>query len=188
MFLLSLGIVLFALPHFFSSLLPGPRDRILARFGEGPFKGLYSAVTGLGFILIAVAYFLTRGSGAMLYAPAGNLKHATLGLATIGIILIAASHGKGHLRLWLRNPMSIGIALWSIGHLLSVGKTAADWFWFTLLAVALLDIVVSMARGKKPNYQANWNSDIKALVISLVLTAVLVFLFHPYVLGVKVVG
>jgi len=188
MILLCLGIILFALPHFFSSLLPALRDRMMARFGEGQFKGLYSALTGAGLVLMIVAYFLGRGSGEMLYMPSGHLRHATLGLATIGIILIAASHGKSHIKLWLRNPMSLGVALWSVGHLLSVGKITADWFWLTLLAVAVVDIVASTARGKAPNFKPVWSSDIKAVVIGLVLTAALVFLFHPYVLGVKVVG
>ena len=188
MFLLALGIVLFALPHFFSSLMVGPRDRLMARFGESTFKGVYSAVTGIGFFLMVVAYFIGRDSGEMLYAPAANMKHATMGLATLGLILISASAGKSHIRLWLQNPFSLGIALWAIGHLLSIGKFAADWFWITLLVVALLDIAVSMARGKKPEYQPEWRSDIVAIVAGLVITALLVLLFHPYVLGVNVVG
>ena len=188
MLLLALGIALFAVPHFCSSLLPGLRDRLMARYGEGPFKGIFSAVTGLGFFLMVLAYFMGRGSGDMLYAPAGTMKHATMGLATLGFILIGAGHGKSHMRLWLQNPFSIGIALWAIGHLLSVGKLTADWFWIALLAVALLDIVVSMARGKKPEFQPTWRSDIIAVVAGLVVTALLIFLFHPYVLGVRVVG
>ena len=187
MYYLISGIAFFALPHFISSLWPGPRDRLMARYGEGAYKGIYSVVTGIGFIFLVVAYFATRNSGDLLYAPAGNLKHATMGLATIGIILIAAGHGKSHIRLWLQNPFSIGIALWAIGHLLSVGQFAADWFWITLLAVALLDIAVSMARGKKPEFQPQWRSDFIAVAVGLVLTAALVFLFHPYVLGVRVV-
>ena len=188
MFLLASGIALFALPHFFSGLMSGPRDRLMARFGESTFKGVYSAVTGIGFVLMVVAYFIGRSSGEMLYAPAANMKHATMGLATLGIILISASAGKTHIRLWLQNPFSIGIAFWAIGHLLSVGKFAADWFWITLLAVAVLDIVVCTARGKKPEYQAQWPSDIIAVVAGLVVTALLVLLFHPYVLGVNVAG
>ena len=187
MFLLASGIVLFALPHFFSSLMSGPRDRLMARFGESTYKGVYSAVTGIGFFLMVVAYFIGRDSGEMLYAPAANMKHATMGLATLGLILISAQ-GKTHIRLWLQNPFSIGIALWAIGHLLSIGQFAADWFWITLLAVSLVDIAVSMARGKKPEFQPEWRADIIAVVVGLVITALLVLLFHPYVLGVNVVG
>ena len=186
--LIILGFILFVIPHFFSSLMPGPRDRLMARFGEGRYKGVYSAVTGLGLILLILAYFIGRGSGEMLYAPTGALKHATLGLATLGWIILASAHGKSHIKLWVQNPMSVGIALWSIAHLLVVGKLAVDGFYLALLAVALVDIAVSMARGKTPDFQPRWRSDIIAIVVGLVLTAVFILLLHPYVFGVKVVG
>ncbi len=188
MFSLILGTILFAGPHFLSTLLPAQRDRLTARFGEGTFKGAYAVVSWLGLILMVYAYWTTRGDGHMLYAPQGSMRHATMGLATTGMILLAASHGKSHIRLWLQNPFSIGIALWCIGHLLSVGQFAADWFWLTLLAVALTDIAVSIARGKKPEFQPMWRSDIIAVVAGLILTGLLVSLFHPYVLGVRLTG
>ena len=188
MTILAFGILAFALPHFFSSLFPAVRDRLVARFGEGAYKGVFSLVTGLGVIAMVYAYWTTRASGEMLYLPADTMRHATMGLATLGMILIAAGQGKSHIRLWLQNPFSIGIALWSVGHLLSVGKFAADWFWITVLAVALIDIAASMARGKKPDYQPVWRSDIIAVVAGLIVTVLLVLLFHPYVLGVNLAG
>ena len=188
MVILILGMLLFAGPHFASSLAPAQRDRLKARFGEGAYKGIYSIASLIGLVLMIYAYWATRTSGDMLYVPSGTMRHATMGLATSGLILISASRGKGHIRLWLQNPFSIGVALWAIGHLLSVGKFAADWFWLTVLAVALVDIIVSMTRGKKPEFQASWRSDIIAVVVGLVLTGLLVSLFHPYVLGVRLAG
>ena len=188
MLILLLGILFFAGPHLVSSLAPAQRDRLKALFGEGAYKGIYSIMSLIGVVLMVYAYWATRDSGNMLYVPSGTMRHATMGFATLGIILISASYGKSHIRLWLQNPFSIGIALWAAGHLLSVGKFAADWFWLTVLAVALVDIVVSMARGKKPEFQPTWRSDIIAVAVGLVLTGLLVSLFHPYVLGVRLAG
>ena len=188
MAILILGMLLFAGPHLVSSLALAQRDRLKAVFGEGAYKGVYSLVSLIGLTLMIYAYWTTRDSGDMLYVPSGTMRHATMGFATLGIILISASYGKSHIRLWLQNPFSVGIALWAVGHLLSVGKFAADWFWLTVLAVALVDIVVSMARGKKPEFQPTWRSDIMAVVVGLVVTGVLVSLFHPYVLGVRLAG
>ena len=188
MAILILGMLFFAGPHLVSSLALAQRDRLKALFGEGAYKGIYSLVSLIGVVLMIYAYWTTRDSGDMLYAPSGTMRHATMGIATLGIILISASYGKSHVRLWLQNPFSIGIALWAVGHLLSVGKFAADWFWLTVLTVALLDIVVSMARGQKPEFQPSWRSDIIAVVVGLVLTGLLVSLFHPYVLGVRLAG
>jgi uncharacterized membrane protein len=179
-----LGVLLFALPHLLASFFPGQRDRIKARYGEGRYKGVFSLVTGVGFILMVLAYWWTKDSGDLLFAPNGAARHVTMLFATLGMISLAAAHGKSHIRLWVQNPMSVGLALWSFGHLLAVGKWAADWLWLSILAVALADIVVSMIRGDSPDYQPTWRSDIIAVVAGLVLTAVLLFWFHPYVLGV----
>jgi uncharacterized membrane protein len=186
MSILTLGMVAFAVPHFFASLAPAVRDRLKARFGEGAYKGAFALVTWIGVVAMVYAYWVSRGSGEVLFAHSGNLRHATMGLATVSMILLAASHGKSHLRLWLQSPMSIGIALWSIGHLLSVSNYAADWFWLTMLAVSVVDIVASFVRGKRPDYQPRWRSDIIAVVAGLVLTGLLVMVFHPYVLGVNI--
>ena len=80
---------------------------------------------------------------------------------------------------------AVGLALWSLGHLLAVGKWAADWLWISVLAVALADIALSMFRGDSPDYQPTWRSDIIAVVAGLVLTIILLVWFHPYVLGVN---
>ena len=180
-----LGSFLFAVPHLLISIFPAVRDRFEARVGAPRFKGLFAATVGLGFILQVMGYILTRGSGEMLYAPSGMARHLSLTLATLGFILMATNQGKSHLRLWLQNPFSIGVALWAIAHLLMVGKTAVVWFYGTLLIVAVVDILSCMLRGKRPDYQPVWRADAIAVGAGLVLSLLLVTLFHPYVLGVN---
>ena len=51
----------------------------------------------------------------------------------------------------------------------------------------LADIVMSEIRGKRPDYIPRVRSDIIAVVVGLVLYAVFLFGFHPYVLNVPVV-
>ena len=188
MAILILGIFVFGLPHLLSIFFPAVRDRLMARFGEGGYKGIFSLVSGLGFVAMVVGYWMTRNDGAMFYIPAEGARHATIGLATLGMILIAAGQGKSHLRLWLQNPFSIGIALWSIGHLIGVGKQPVVLFYLTLLVIALADVLFSMLRGKRPDYAPTWRSDIIAVVSGLVVAGLLAALFHPYVLGVNVLN
>ena len=183
------GFLLFVLPHAFSSLFPAVRDRAMAWSGESRFKSIFAAISMLGVVLMVWAYWSSRNGGAgaeMLYLPMPGAKALTLFLAPVGFILLAASSGKGYLRLWLQNPMSLGIALWSIGHLLVTGKAAVVWFYAAMLLVALMDIASCMVRGKRPFYEPRWQEDAKAVVIGLILVAALVGLFHPYVLSVKI--
>ena len=47
-------------------------------------------------------------------------------------------------------------------------------------AVNTAILAVSMARGKKPEFQPRWRSDIIAVVVGLILTALLVTLMTSF--------
>ena len=49
MTLLILGLILFLGVHSVSIVAPGWRDTMRARLGEGPWKGLYSLISIVGF-------------------------------------------------------------------------------------------------------------------------------------------
>jgi hypothetical protein len=67
------------------------------------------------------------------------------------------------------------------------GQRSDVWLFGTFFVVALADIVMSEIRGKRPDYIPRVRSDIIAVVVGLVLYAVFLFGFHPYVLNVPVV-
>lgn len=188
MWKLWLGAILFAGPHLFSTLLPAVRDGLKARLGPGPWRGVYSVAVLLGVVFLTLAY---RDGGAAgvenLYLPSPGAKHITMLLALLGFILIAASHGKGYIKAFVKQPMSFGVALWSAGHLLANGEKTVVVIFGSLLLVALVDIVFSMARGKMPAHEPRLRSDIIAVVAGTLLYAVLLFGFHPYVLQVPVI-
>ncbi len=184
----SLGFLLFVLPHALSSLAPAVRDRAKAWVGEAKFKTSFAAVTSLGIIFMVWAYWQSRTGGAgaqAIYEPVSGARQITMALVPIGIILIAASFGRGYIKHRLQNPMSLGISLWAIGHLLAVGKVAVVWFYAAMLLVAVMDIVSSTLRQQRPIYDPLWQDDMKAVLIGLASIGVLAELFHPYVLGVK---
>ncbi len=191
MTLLLIGCLLFGGGHLFSILLPGLRDSLRNRLGEKPWKGLYSIVSLLGLVLMVVGYSQTRSGPAtadVLYEPWDGMRHATMLLTLLAFILVGASHGKGYLKLWLHNPMSLGIALWSGGHLLVNGQRSDVWLFGTFLVVSLADILLSELRGKRPDYVPRLRSDVIAVAVGMVLYAVFLLGFHPYVLNIPVAG
>ena len=56
------------------------------------------------------------------------------------------------------------------------------------LVVAMADIAMSEARGKRPQHTPRVRSDILAVIIGMVLYVIFLFGFHPYVLNVPVAG
>jgi uncharacterized membrane protein len=183
-----LGALLFGGPHLFSTLLPGMRDGVEKAMGEKAWKGVYSLITLLGVVMFILAYRnMGEGTSAdLLYEPWSGGRHAVLLSTLLGLILIGASHGKGYIKTFVRHPMSLGVALWSGGHLLANGERTLVWLFGTFFVVAVADVIFSFARGKKPDHVPHVKSDIRAIVIGIVLYVILAFAFHPYVIGVPV--
>jgi uncharacterized membrane protein len=190
MLYLIAGIVIFAGVHLFSMLLPDHRDSLKQRLGEGPYKGLHALVSlvGLGLMIWG---FWTLGSGPaagdFAYVPAESMRRVTTLLVLFGFICMGASHGKGYLKHWLRNPLSIGIVLWALGHLLSNGRLYDVLLFGTFLFLAVLDIVLSTVRGKRPSHEPRFRSDVTAVISGVVIYAIFLFGFHPYVLNLPVI-
>jgi uncharacterized membrane protein len=188
---LLIGCLLFGGSHLFSILFPRWRDRLKSGLGEMPWKMLYSAVSLLGLVLMVYGFSQTRSGPAtaeLLYHPWDGSVHLVKLLTLLAFIFIGASHGRGYLKLWLRNPMSIGILLWSGGHLLVNGQRSDVWLFGTFFLVSLADILSSELRGKRPDYVPRLRSDVIAVAVGMVLYVVFLLGFHPYVLNIPVIG
>ncbi|MBI3674113.1 MAG: NnrU family protein, partial [Rhizobiales bacterium] len=149
----------------------------------------YALVTLLGLLLMVWAVARARSGEAAtdwIYVPAPWTRPVTTLLVALGFVSLAAAFVKGHLRQLLQNPMSIGVALWALGHLIANGKRVDVYVFATFLLVALTDIVISMRRGKRPAGPASLIWDGAAVAGGLVLFAIFLFGFHPYVLKLPV--
>ena len=187
---LIFGIVVFAGAHLFSMLLPDQRNALKARMGEGPYKGIYSLVSLAGLALMIWGFWsLTSdlATSSVVYEPAPRARHVTMLLVLLGFISLSGFHGKGYVKQWLRNPFSIGIVLWSVGHLLANGMLHDVLLFGTFLVLAVMDIVLSMARGKRPGHEPQIRSDMTAVVSGVVLYAVFLFGVHPYIFNVPII-
>jgi uncharacterized membrane protein len=187
---LIVGIAVFAGVHLFSMLLPGQRNELKARMGEGPYKGIYALISLAGVALMIWGFWTVSSGPAannVVYQPAPWTRHVTMLLVLLGFISLSGFHGKGYLKRWLRNPFSIGITLWSVGHLLSNGMLHDVLLFGTFLVLAVLDIVLSEMRGKRPRHHPQIRSDLTAVVSGVVLYVIFLFGFHPYVLNAPIV-
>lgn len=186
---LYLGIALFLGAHLFTLLARPARDSLVASLGEGPYKIGFTVVSlaGLGFMVWGLV--IARSGEVdvpVVYDPPSWGRHAAMLLVLLGFLSLAISFHKGRLKLWLRHPQSIGFALWATGHLFANGTLAEVLFFGSFLLVALLDIVVSTARGKLPAFTPKPRHDLISVAAGLVLFFAFLFL-HPYLIGVAVV-
>lgn len=188
MWQLYLGLVLFGFPHLLSALAPGTRDRLKQRLGENRFKLAYSALALAGIILMALGYVAYRHLPAdLLYQPYDGARHLAFLVILAGFILIANNGSRSHLRLWLGHPFSLGVILWSAAHLFLNGERAVVLIFSVIFLIAVLDIALSVARGKMPAFEPTWSDDIRRLIGGVIVYLIFMFGFHPYILGIPVV-
>lgn len=177
MTILIWGMVLFFGVHLMA--LTPLRAVVVSRLSENAYKGLFSLVSLAGLGLMIWGFILARAgpdAARIVYDPVMDGSHGTMLLVFVGLILLAASHTKGHIRLLVKHPMSLGVGLWAAGHLLANGNLSEVLLFGGFLALSVLDIIVSTARGKVPSYEPKFKYDIIAVVVGVVAYVVIISL------------
>ena len=190
---LILGLVLFLGIHAFT-MLRGARASLVARLGKGPYRGLYSLVAVIGFVLIIYGYGAYRSSGMEpVWSPPDWTRHVTFLLMLVAFILLAAGHAPTHIRQFIRHPMITAVILWSIGHLLVRGDLGSILMFGAFLAWGVVGLVAMLSRapddaqGPPPVKQARWQADIGVVAIGAAVYAAFLLWLHPLLIGVPLV-
>jgi uncharacterized membrane protein len=189
MSLLILGLILFLGMHSVHMLAPGWRERVVARIGLLPWKGLYSVVSIAGFVLIVVGFGMARQTPVLLYAPPLWLKHLNALFTLVAFVLIAAAYvPRNHLKAKIGHPMLAGVKLWAFGHLLAIGYVHDVVLFGAFLVWAIADFAVSRRRDRAAGtvYPAGTAvGDALAVVAGVVVWAIFAFLLHVRLIGVN---
>jgi uncharacterized membrane protein len=147
--LMILGLVLFLGSHSVRIFAEDWRTRRIAAMGEGGWKGVYSLVAIVGFVLIAWGYGDARTTPAVIYSPPVWTRHLAALLTLPAFILLAASKVSGtRIKAAVGHPMVVGVKLWAFAHLLSNGTLADVVLFGSVLAWAVLDYIAAKRRDR----------------------------------------
>jgi uncharacterized membrane protein len=184
---LVVGLIVFLGLHSLRIVLPGLRERMIARLGEGAFKGLYTVASLIGFALIIWGFGLARAQSGLVYEPAGSgLRRVTEALMLPALILaVASAVPHGYIRRAVRHPLLIGTILWASAHLLVNGETAAVVLFGTFLAWAVIDLAAQAGRSRAPAPKPSPAYDVVAVLVGVALYGALVWRVHEWAFGVS---
>jgi len=122
---LLIGLALFLGIHSVQSLTPQLRRNAIARWGALGFKGVYTAISLLGLILLVQGYGQARLNPLILWTPPRGMQHATILLMWLAMVLLVASYvPRNQIKAKLRHPMTLSVKVWALAHLLSNGNLA----------------------------------------------------------------
>ena len=188
MLLLIAGLVLFIGVHLLTTARD-TRAALMARFGEGPYKGLYSLVSALGLVLIVWGYGRYRSSGYIpVWDPPSGLLPITLILMWFSFVALVATYAPaGKIKGPLRHPMLVGIKAWALAHLLVNGDLGSIILFGAFLAWAVVDRIAVKRRGDAGAPRSGFTAgDAVSLIAGSAAYAVM-FWLHPWVIGVPIV-
>jgi uncharacterized membrane protein len=188
MLLMLAGLVVFISTHAFTAQRDA-RAAVIARIGQGPYLGLYSLVSIAGLLMVAYGYGIWRAAGpAQLWSPPLGVRHLALSLMIPAAILLVAAYVPSHIRLWLKHPMLAAIKLWALAHLLANGDIATIVLSLAVLAWAVYARISMKRRDEAPKLAPRgWLGDVIAVVAGLALYLFMLYIFHPYVVGVSAI-
>jgi len=189
---LILGLIIFLGVHSIRFLAPGWRQRQIARLGEGPWKGLYSLVSIVGFGLIVWGFGVARAHPTLLYVPPLWLRHLNALFTLLAFVLLAAAYvPRNRFKAAVGHPMVLGTKVWAFGHLLAAGMLHDVLLFgaFLVWAIAAYAGLRRQDRAAGVVYpQASPRGDILTVLIGVLAWAAFAFLLHGWLIGVRPFG
>jgi uncharacterized membrane protein len=183
---LILGLAVFIANHVFVTFRAA-RASAIARLGAGGYRALFSVVSIIGLALIVYGYGQYRAQDwIQIWTPPDFMRHITVGLMLIAVILFTAAFIPSHIKARAKHPMLAGVKTWALAHLLSNGDLGSILLFGTFLAWGVYARIAAKRRTDYvlPVAPKGWLNDVIVVVLGIVIYLALGFVFHPVVIGV----
>ena len=179
------GLLLFFGIHSVSIVNNVWRDQLVAKIGEGPWKGIYSVIALIGLVLLVLGFGEANTAGT-LYVPPLWLKHISLMLLLPVFPLLFAAYLPGRIKVATRHPMLLAVKCWAFAHLLASGSVAAVVLFGFFLCWAVIDRISLTSRTTRPlpALPVSWLNDIIAVVGGLAVYLLFLLYLHEWLFGV----
>jgi uncharacterized membrane protein len=189
---LILGLVVFLGAHAVTSKRD-LRRQLIDRFGAGGFRGIYSAVSLVGLLLIIYGFGVYRASGWInVWNPPVWTKHLSLLLMLPVFVLLATNMSTSWIAAKVKHPMLLAVKIWATAHLLANGDLGSILLFGSILAWAVVARISTKRRPEEIARLANavavpfGTRDIIALAVGLTLYVATILWLHPLLIGVAV--
>lgn len=188
MTLLMLGLVLFLGIH--STRMVGDiRANTIVKHGANTWKGIYSVLSILGFIVLIYGYGQARQVAPVLYVPPSFLQPVTWLLMWPALILFVASQvPAGKIKAAVKHPMVLGIKLWAFSHLLVNGDLASIILFASFLGWAVWNRIWWKRHGDPVPANVTIRNDLIAVVGGTIAYLLFIVWLHTWLIGVSPVS
>jgi uncharacterized membrane protein len=183
------GLVVFLGAHAIGVLAPRWRAAQVDRLGVRRWKLAFSAISIVGFVLIVVGYGMARGNAIVLWTAPPWAPHVTALLVIVAFILVVSAYVPNtYFKSALGHPMTAGVGVWALGHLLSNGTLRDVILFGAFLAWSLFVFAMRRRRDREagvayPPWRAR--RTVVAAVIGVIAALVFALFLHAPLIGVR---
>ena len=188
--ILIIGLVVLLGTHMFVTFRAA-RASVIDLVGMSGYRMLFSLAALLGLVLIIWGFGEYRAhEWVQIWSPPAFMRHITVGLMLIAVILFTAAFVPSHIKTKARHPMLAGIKTWAFAHLLSNGDLGSMLLFGSFLAWGVYARIAAKRRGDlgATSAPAGWTNDAIVVIIGIVVYLLLGYYFHPYAIGIPVFG
>ncbi len=189
MILLLIGLLMLVAIHLVPAA-PMVRAWMVERFGELTYRFLFSVVSIIAVILLAVG--MGQAEYVPLWDPVPFGRELSPLLMAVAVLLVVAAYLPTNLTRLVKHPMLWGVILWAVAHLLVAGHLAALLLFGGLGAYSLFAIYSGEKRGRRAPFGREatveariWYWDALTVAIAAVFYLALLWA-HPWLFGVAV--
>ncbi len=183
MMLFIIGLIVFFGVHAVPNVARGQREALIAKLGEGPYKGLYALTALAGFIMMIIGW--GSADASQIYATPAYFQHITYALMLIAIILLAAAYAPaGRIAAAAKHPMLAAVKIWAFAHLLVNGDVRSVLLFGAFLIFAVVARIAAKRRGAPVRAAGPWRNDVIAIAVGVAVYAGIALFLHQYIAGV----
>ena len=184
------GLLIFFAIHSLSIVAPEGRDRLAARMGAWPWRGLYAGVSIVGFALIILGWSEARAASQLLWLAPSWTAHLAATLLLPVFPLVLAAYLPGRIARAARHPLLLATILWALAHLITTLTTAKLLLFGCFLVWAVAAIASMGRRTPRVSLQgpAGRFNDLLVIVVGLGLYFGMAFWAHEAWFGVAPFG
>lgn len=181
MFLLSLGLILFIAIHLTPSF-PVFRQKLISRLGELGYKAVFSLLSIAAIVIVVKGK--ASASFVAIWDPFSWGKLVVIPMMVAAIILFISSNFPSNLKRITPHPISWGVILWAVAHLLVNGDLASLILFGGFGLFTAVSIISANMRGASISSTAvPVRNDVILVVLGLLVYGAIAY-FHGSLFGV----
>lgn len=154
-----------------------------SKLGENTYKGLFSLISLLGIFLIIFGY---ESNANLLYSVNEKAYLYSKYIMFISFTLLIAANIPTYIKKIIKHPMSLGIAIWAVIHLMVNPDTYSVILFGSFLVYSVISVLILELNNNSQFEEIDPKISFDILSVSLgILFTLLAFNFHEYLSGIN---